>query len=176
MHSARLQSVASPTRVRAESGRYSCMAGGSVPVSQPLGQQMVHQQNLSSALVFNRPRTQGKEAWRITASLRSSPHRTDFSSSFHKFESQDPFTRNIPIINFRGAKFPTSRGLQGQLGEIFARSGRIQLRSHYTACRINADRYAHPHLASNSASRLPGHVGQDLMNDLSRNRTNGGCC
>src|SRR6185503_19830544 len=48
------------------------------------------------------------------------PHRKNGGSGLRKLESQDPFTRNIFIIDFRWIKFPTSSSFQGQLGKISA--------------------------------------------------------
>src|SRR5579863_9996331 len=134
------------------------------PTQSPLGNP--HQTSLTC---FGR-----EKARSITRSLMTCPYRKSRSSSLLKLESQNPFSWNIPPINFGWTEFPTSRGFQRQLGKISARPRRIELRSHHAARGVNADPYTYPHFASNSVSRLPGNVGQDLMNDP-RHKTNGAC-
>lgn len=68
-----------------------------------------------------------------SALLRSCLDRNNLSCGPPKFESQDPFTRDIPMINFRRRKFPTARGLRGQIGKIPARPRGIERRSHDSA-------------------------------------------
>ena len=102
-------------------------------------------------------------------------HRKGLSCGPLKLESQDPFTRDIPTINFRRPKFPPSRGLQSQIGKILARSGRIERRCHHTTCRINSDSHADPHRASNGVSCPLGHVGQNFLKDFTLNQNASGC-
>ncbi len=69
----------------------------------------------------------------LRAPLRSRSHRKDLSCGSLKLEPQNPFTRNIPTINFRRCKFPTGGSLQRQVSKILARSWRIERLSHHAA-------------------------------------------
>jgi hypothetical protein len=103
--------------------------------------------------------------------LRGYLYGNDLGCSSLKLKSQDPFTRNIPVLNSGGVEFPASRGGYGQTGKIFAWAGRIESRFHHSAGRIHSHSHGNPNRASNSVSRTLGHVGQDLLQCFTPNQT-----
>ena len=91
-----------------------------------------------------------------------------------EFEADEPFAGDAVAIYFRCGEFPAACGLESEIGEIFARAGRIEfgLGDISSGLDVGADRHAN--FAVNGGASFVGHVGQNLVKDFTTRGRGGG--
>ena len=92
-----------------------------------------------------------------------------------KFEADEPVAGDAVAVHFRRSEFPPAGGLESEIGEIFARAGRIQFGLGDISSGLDVDADRHANFAVNGAASFFGDVGQHLFQDLpARGRGGGG--
>lgn len=76
-----------------------------------------------------------------------------------EFKSYSPFARDAPAAGFRCIELPTLGSFQSLIGEILARTRRVELRFRYIACRVNVHENTYPHSAVDRAAGFVGNLG-----------------
>ena len=96
-------------------------------------------------------------------------------AGLREFEADEPVAGDAAAIHFRCGEFPAAGGLDSEIGEIFARAGRIEFGLGDISSGLDVDADGDAHFAMNGAASFVGDVGQDLFQDFSvRGRGGGG--
>ena len=69
--------------------------------------------------------------------MRTRARRKSLRAGLRKFEANQPFAGNTPLIYLWRRKGPIARGLLGKAGEIFAWTGTVEFRMRHRAGRVH---------------------------------------
>lgn len=64
-----------------------------------------------------------REAWGTGERLRRGLRGDDFDAGGGEMKAEEPFAADVVAVEQGRVKFPAARGVQGLLGEVFARAG-----------------------------------------------------
>ena len=107
--------------------------------------------------------------------LRNSTAKLKLTAAEKETLASELRVADAAAIHFRCGEFPAAGGLDSEIGEIFARAGRIEFGLGDISSGLDVDADGDAHFAMNGAASFVGDVGQDLFQDFSvRGRGGGG--
>ena len=89
-------------------------------------------------------------------------------------EADEPVAGDAVAVHFGRGKFPPTSGFQGEIGEILARAGGIEFCLGDVSCPLDVGADGDAHFTTDGAASFVGHLGQNLVQDLTTRGKGGG--
>src|ERR1700722_428701 len=90
-------------------------------------------------------------------------------------EADEPRAGDSVAGGFGAGELPLARGLLGEAGEIFAGTGRVEIRIDYISCRVQLDFHDDVEGAVDGGERFLRRFRQDFVQDFAAPDNRAGC-